>query len=175
MLLTTLVRLRWLVTKRIAVTSIILGAITVASFSVWFIPQSNDSSFVISDFKGHLESIQARHTVITEEIENDLKNMLVGTVQPDDFIMKAEASTAQINSLVIEIAKSEAPQEWHESYLNYGESLKRYNDYLRESIVIANKAKGGISDKELQDNLETLDTIKKESESFALKSNETKP
>jgi hypothetical protein len=40
---------------------------------------------------------------------------------------------------------------------------------------MANKIKGDISDKELQESIETLDSIKKESESFALKSDETKP
>jgi hypothetical protein len=165
-----------LVKKRgIAITAAILGAITAASFSIWLIPQSDDSSFVVSDFRSYLESIKERHGVIDEEIENDLQGMLAGTTSPDDFIIKAEASTSQINSLIIEITKSDAPQEWHESYLNYGESLKSYNSYLREAIVMANKIKGDISDRELQESIETLDSIKKESESFALKSDETKP
>lgn len=165
-----------MITKRgIAITVVILGAITAASFSVWLIPQNDDSSFVVSDFQGHLESIKARHGVIAEEIESDLQNMIGGTVLPDDFILKAEASSSQINSLIIEVVKSGAPQEWQESYVNYDESLKRYNDYLRETIGIANKMKGDISDAELQESLERLDGIKKESESFALKSDETKP
>jgi len=165
-----------LITKRgIAITVVILGAITAASFSVWLIPQNDDSSFVVSDFQGHLESIKARHGVIAEEIESDLQNMIGGTVLPDDFILKAEASSSQINSLIIEIIKSGAPQEWQKSYLNYDESLKRYNDYLREVISIANKMKGDISDAEIQESLERLDGIKKESKSFALKSDETKP
>ena len=165
-----------MITKRgIVITVVILGAITAASFSVWLIPQNDDSSFVVSDFQGHLESIKARHGVIAEEIESDLQNMIGGTALPDDFILKAEASSSQINSLIIEIVKSGAPQEWQESYLNYDESLKRYNDYLREAIGIANKMKGDISDAELQESLERLDGIKKESESFALKSDETKP
>ena len=165
-----------MITKRgIAITVVILGAITAASFSVWLIPQNDDSSFVVSDFQGHLESIKARHDVIAKEIESDLQNMIGGTVLPDDFILKAEASSSQINSLIIEVVKSGAPQEWQESYLNYDESLKRYNDYLRDSIGIANAMKKDISDAELQEGLERLDGIKKESESFALKSDETKP
>lgn len=165
-----------MITKRgIAITIVILGAITAASFSVWLIPQNDDSSFVVSDFQGHLESIKARHGVIAEEIESDLQNMIGGTVLPDDFILKAEASSSQINSLIIEVVKSGAPQEWQGSYVNYDESLKRYNDYLREAIGIANKMKGDISDAELQESLERLDGIKKESESFALKSDETRP
>lgn len=160
--------------RSILVTGVILAAITAASFSVWLIPQSDDSSFVVSDFKDHLEGVKARHLVITDEIQNDLQAMLAGTVSPDNFIMRAEASTSQINSLIIELIQSGAPQEWHESYLNYGESLKSYNTYLRETIVVANEIKE-IGTNDIQGNLEALDVLKKESESFSLKSDETRP
>ena len=172
--LTTLVRLMWLAKKRsIVITAVILAAVTAASFSVWIVPQKNNSSFIVSDFKNQFESIQARHNVIVDEIDKDLQGMLSGLVTPDNFIMRIEASTSQINALIIEMVQSGAPQEWQESYLNYGESLKSYNSYLRETIVLANKIKSGSSDN--QENLEKLDGLKKESESFALKANEMKP
>lgn len=155
-------------------TIAILAAITGASFFTWFIPQMEDSSFVVSDFKDHLESIQARQKVIADEIETDLQEMLAGKVTPDNFIIRAEVSISQINALIIELIESKAPQEWHESYLNYGESLKSYNSYLMETIVLANEIKGGnLSD--IKENLERLDVLKKESEAFALKADETKP
>jgi len=156
------------------VTIVILAAITGVSFFTWFIPQMEDSSFVVSDFKDHLESIQAKQKVIADEIETDLQEMLTGTVTPDNFIIRAEASISQINALIIELIESKAPQEWHESYLNYGESLKSYNSYLMETIVLANEINvGNLSD--IKENLERIDVLKKESEAFALKADETKP
>lgn len=159
--------------RGIIITAVILAAITAVSFSVWLIPQKENSSFVVSDFKANLGSIQAKQKVISDEIETDLQAMLAGTVTPDNFIMRAEASSSQINALIIELVQSGAPQEWHESYLNYGESLKSFNSYLRETIVLANKIKAG--DTDTQGNLERLDVLKKEVESFALKADETKP
>jgi hypothetical protein len=159
--------------RGVIITVIILAAITAVSFSMWFIPQKENSSFVVSDFKANLEDIQAKQKVIADEIETDLQAMLAGTVTPDNFIMRAEASTSQINALIIELISSGAPQEWHESYLNYGESLKSYNSYLRETIVLANKIKDGNSD--IQENLGKLDSLKKETEKFTLKTDETKP
>ena len=38
--------------KGIAVTITILVVITVASFSLWMIPENNETTFVVSDFKG---------------------------------------------------------------------------------------------------------------------------
>ncbi|MGQ0794613.1 MAG: hypothetical protein ACT4N5_00300 [Nitrosopumilaceae archaeon] len=160
--------------RGIVLTIAILAAITAASFTIWFIPQTEDSSFVILDFESHLKSIQARQKIIAEEIETDFQGMQAGTVTPDDFMIRAKASTSQINALIIELVESKAPTEWHESYLNFGESLKSYNNYLLETIVVADKIKEGKTD-EIKENLERIGALEKESESFALKSDETKP
>lgn len=161
--------------KGIILTAIILSIITAASFSIWLIPQHENSSFVISDYRSELDSIKERHEVIIKEIDADWKNLVAGSLSPDDFIARAQTSSSQINSLLSELIESRSPQEWHESYLNYGEALKKYNDYLTETIVVANKVKGGASFDDLKEELQKLDTMKKEFESFTIKANETKP
>lgn len=168
--------MRWLATKRsIVISAAILAGITAASFIVWFIPQNKSSILVVSDYKSHLDSIRERHIAIINETENDFKEMLSGKISPDDFITRADASSSQINSLIIEMIESRPPQEWHERYSNYGEALKSYNSYLRESVIVANKMKDGIPPENLQENLSKLENLKKELESFSLKSHETKP
>ena len=163
-------------TKRsIVITATILAAITAASFIVWFIPQNKSSTLMVSDYKTQLDSIRERHIAVINETENDFKEMLSGKISPDDFITRASASSSQINSLIIEMIESRPPQEWHERYSNYDEALKSYNSYLRETMVVANKMKDGISPENLQENLVRLENLKKESESFSLKSYETKP
>jgi len=161
--------------KGIIFTAIILGIITAASFSLWLIPQHTNSGTLISDYNSELEGIKERHGIIINETSDELNNMLGGSLSPDDFITGAQTSSSQVNSLLSEIIESRAPQEWRESYLNYGEALKKYNDYLTETIVIANKVKGNVSINELQDELQKLDSMKKESESYVIKANETKP
>ena len=161
--------------KGIILTAIILSIITAASFSIWLVPRHENSSFVISDYHSELDSIKERHGVIIKEIDEDWKNLLAGSLSPDDFITRAQTSSLQINSLLSEIIESRSPQEWRESYLNYGEALKKYYDYLTETIVIANKMKGGVSIDDLKDELQKLGTMKKESESFTIKANEIKP
>ena len=168
--------MRWLVTKRsIVITATILVAITAASFIVWLIPQNKNLTLIVSDYKTHLDSIRERHVIIINETENDFKEMLSGKISPNDFITRASASSSQINSLIIEMIESNPPQEWRERYSNYDEALKSYNSYLRETMVVANKMKDGISPENLQESLVRLESLKKESESFSLKSYETKP
>ena len=161
--------------KGIILTAIILSIITAASFSIWLIPQHENSSFVISDYRSELDSIKERHQVIIKEIDEDWKNLVAGSLSPDDFIVRAQTSSSQINSLLSELIESRPSQEWRESYINYGEALKKYYDYLTETIVIANKVKGGVLIDDLKEELQKLDTMKKESESFTIKANETKP
>ncbi|TLX69747.1 MAG: hypothetical protein E6L05_05090 [Thaumarchaeota archaeon] len=161
--------------KGIVLTTIILSIITAASFSIWLIPQHESSSIVISDYHSELDSIIERHKIIMNEIDNNWKNLVTGSLSANDFIARAQTSASQINVLLSEIIESRAPKEWDESYLNYGESLKKYDDYLTESIVIANKVKGGVSINDLKEELQKLNTIKNESEAFAIKANETKP
>jgi len=161
--------------KGIIITGIILATITAASFSLWMIPQHESQGPVISDYRSELESIKERHDVIITETSDELKNMLQGSLSPDDFITRAQTSSSQVASLLSEIIESKAPQEWRESYLNYGESLKSYNEYLTETIVIANKVKDNVPSNDLQVEMQKLNTMKNESETYAVKSNETKP
>jgi len=112
--------------KGIILTAIILGIITVASFSLWLVPQHSNSGPLISDYNSELESIKERHGIIINETSGELNNMLNGSISPDDFITGAQTSSSQVDSLLSEIIESKAPQEWRESYLNYGEALKKY-------------------------------------------------
>jgi hypothetical protein len=161
--------------KGIITTAIILGAISAASFMVWFLPQNNGPTIVISDYGKELDSVSERHGLIATEIESNLKSLLDQTLSPDDFINMTQTSSTQVTSLITELIESNPPIEWRESYLNYDEALKRYNDYLAETISLANKMKGGASHNDLNEGLSTLATLKNQSESFIVRSNETRP
>jgi hypothetical protein len=67
--------------------------------------------------------------------------MLSGEITPDNYISIAQISSSQVNSFIIGIVQSDVPEEWQESYSAYMDSLRAYNTYLQETIVIANKLK----------------------------------
>src|SRR2546426_2024008 len=161
--------------KGVVITAIILAAIAAASFAVWMVPQNRGSSIVVSDYRSELESVKERHALIVTEMESDLKELLDKTLSPDDFISKAQTSSGQVTSLITELIESNPPVEWRESYLNYDESLKKYNEYLTETISLANRIKGGMSPADLNDEISKIDSLKKESDSLVIKSNETHP
>jgi len=161
--------------KGVVITAIILATIAAASFAVWMVPQNRGSSVVVSDYRGELESVNERHALIVTEMESNLKELLDKTLSPDDFISKAQTSSGQVTSLITELIESNPPVEWRESYLNYDESLKKYNEYLMETISLASKMKDGIPQVGLNDEITKMDSLKQESDSLVVKSNETRP
>ena len=161
--------------KGVVITAIILAAIAAASFAVWMVPQNRGSSIVVSDYRGELESVKERHALIVTEMESDLKELLDKTLSPDDFISKAQTSSGQVTSLITELIESNPPVEWRESYLNYDESLKKYNEYLTEAISLASKMKEGMSQVGLNEEITKMDSLKQESDLLIVKSNETRP
>ncbi len=161
--------------KGIIITAIILGAIAAGSFVTWVLPQNRGSSIVVSDYKNEIEGVKERHALIMTEMSSDLKSMLNNTLSTDDFTTMAQTSATQTTSLISELIESNPPTEWRESYLNYAEALKKYNDYLTESMALATKVKSGISSSDLSNEMSKLSSLMNDTNSFIAKSDETRP
>ena len=97
--------------KGVAITSVILVTITIASFSVWLTTDSPKMVIVVTDFESHLEGIDARHELITNAVDSSLLKMLNDDITPEELISIAEISSSQINSQIIELVESDAPEE----------------------------------------------------------------
>ena len=160
--------------KGIALTGIILAAITAASFLVWLIPQNIETKIIISDFEVHLDNIKEIHSALNNEINVEFQNMLDEKITVKEYISLAEISSSQVNSQIIQLVESKAPEEWYESYLNYIESLKTFNSQIRETIIVATM----ISEDKTNDVpnvIEKIDSFKKNSEALAKASDQTRP
>ena len=59
-------------------------------------------------------------------------------VSTDEYVRIAEVSSSQNNALLMELAYSDAPEEWQESYINRIASLKSFEAYIIETMVMAN-------------------------------------
>jgi hypothetical protein len=84
-------------------------------------------------------------------------------------------STSQINGLIIEMVDSGAPNDWQESYLNYLESLRSFNTYIRETIVVGNMIGDNSDMDSIENALNEITRLKLESESFADASDKSRP
>ena len=161
--------------KGVSITIGILGAITAASFLAWSIPQSSETSFVVSDFENHLDGVQNIHSTISEDLDENFQKLVDGSISPDEYIRAAETSTSQINSQIIQIVESSPTEEWQESYINYMESLKQSNTYIRETIVFANMIKDGVEEAKLDEFLGSTNQLKSEVQNLIDASSEARP
>ncbi|MGQ0376624.1 MAG: hypothetical protein ACT4OW_03860 [Nitrososphaerota archaeon] len=161
--------------KGVLVTVAILAAITIGSFFVWLTPQRYDATFVVSDFKSHLDEVKEIHLVLVDGIEKEFQKMLNEDITPDQYIEVAEISSSQINSQIIQLVESSASEEWQQSYLNYIEALRATNSNIRETIVVANMIKENSDKADIEQVLEKIDQLKEESKSFVSASDSARP
>lgn len=161
--------------KGILFTIGILVSITIASFVFWFLPQNYDMTFVVSDFESHLDGVKNVHNAIRETVDSEFQNLLSEQIPPQEYIEKAESASLQINSLIIQLVESKATEEWQESYINYIESLKQYNTYIRETIVVATMIDDKIESSKIEEVITQINQFKENSESHILKSDTARP
>ena len=163
--------------KGVVITVAILVVITIASFSVWIVNNSTNTemTIVVTDFQNHQEGITERHKIISNAIETSFSKLIKEQISTDEYLRIAEVSSSQNNALLIELAYSDAPEEWQESYINRIASLKSFEAYIIETMVMANLIN---SDGEIEQRTEILNNIEKlkeESIQYAKMADSSKP
>ena len=151
--------------KGVVITVAILVAITIASFSVWIVNNSTNTemTIVVTDFQNHQEGITERHKIISNAIETSFSELINEQISTDEYMRIAEVSSSQNNALLMELAYSDAPEEWQESYINRIASLKSFEAYIIETMVMSNMIE---SDKEQEQKTEILNNIEKFKEEY---------
>ena len=124
--------------KGIGVTIAILVGVVAASFLVYLIPEDTTMKITVSDFGKHLDITKERASMEITGVDESFEKLMKSKKNSDEYIRIAEISSLQINSLIIELTNSGATQEWTESYANYIHALKKLNEMITETIVVAN-------------------------------------
>ena len=151
--------------RGVIITVVILVAITIASFSVWIGNNSTNTemTIVVTDFENHQEGISERHKIISNAVEESFSELINEQISTDEYMRIAEVSSSQNNALLMELAYSDAPEEWQESYINRIASLKSFEAYIIETMVMSNMIE---SDKEQEQKTEILNNIEKFKEEY---------
>ena len=124
--------------KGIGVTVAILVGVVAASFLVYLIPENNDMKLVVSDFKKQLDDTDERTVMLSTGIEKSFEDLINHRLSPEEYFVTAGITQQQVNSLIIELTLSGEPQEWTASYKTYVGALKKLNEQITETVVVAN-------------------------------------
>ena len=161
--------------KGIAITAIILAAITGASFLLWVVPQENDTTFIVSDYEGYLDGVKNIHEVLQESIDIEYDNVINGRISLEDYIVITEVTSSQVTTQISEFVTSKPSEQWQESYISYMNGMKKFNEYILETKVLANQIENGGLDAEILQTIDKIESIKAESIEYIKKSNELRP
>ena len=162
-------------TKGIAVTIVILVSVIVASFMVYLIPEDTTMKIVVSDFKKHLDITKEKASMEVTGIDGSFEKLMEKKMSPDEYIKIAEVSSSQINSLIIELTSSGAAQEWYDSYANYIGALKKLNEKITETVVVANLMNSDNNSNSINEIIAKIHQLEIESQDLMKKSDNTRP
>ena len=162
--------------KGVVITVVILAAITIGSFMVWFgNPTNNEMTIVVTDFENHQEGISERHKIVSNAVEESFSELMNGGISPEEYIKIAEISSSQNTALLTELRTSNAPEEWQESYINRIGSLENFRSYIIETMVIANMIMDDVDIEQKNEVLNKIEMYKEESIRYAQMADSSKP
>jgi len=161
--------------KGIGVTVAILVGVVAASFLVYLIPEDTTMKITVSDFGEHLDITKERVLMESSSIDESFKKLMENDMNQDEYIRIAEVSSSQILTLIIELKDSGATQEWTESYVNYIGALKKLNEMITETIVVANLMDSDDNSNSINEIIDKIHQLKTESLDLTKKSDAARP
>ena len=161
--------------KGIGVTIAILVGVVAASFLVYLIPEDTTMKIIVSDFEKHLDITKEKTSMESASVDESFKKLMENKLSPDEYIKIAEVSSSQINSLIIELTNSGATQEWTESYINYIGALKKLNEKVTETIVVANLMNSDNNSNSINEIITKIHQLETESLDLIKNSDNTRP
>ena len=161
--------------KGIGVTIAVLVGVIAASFLVYLIPEDTTMKIVVSDFGKYLDITKEKAMLESVSIDESFEKLMEKKTSPNEYIGIAKVSSSQINSLIIELTDSGATQEWVESYVNYIGSLKKLNEKITETIVVANLMHDDDNSNSINEIIAKIHQLETESLDLMKKSDNTRP
>ncbi|WP_420546040.1 hypothetical protein [Nitrosopumilus sp.] len=161
--------------KGIIITGIILASITGASFLMWIIPENNETTFIVSDYAGYLDGVKNVHEILQESIDIEYQKLQEDKISTEEFTEITEVTSSQVTTQISEFVTSKPPQEWQDSYINYMEAMKKFNEYISETKVLANQIENKSPESEMNETKEKINKIKNEISEFIELSDISRP
>jgi len=161
--------------KGIGVTIAVLVGVVAASFLVYLIPEDTTMKIVVSDFEKYLDITKEKAMLESVSIDESFEKLMEKKMSPNEYIGIAKVSSSQINSLIIELTDSGATQEWVESYVNYIGALKKLNEKITETIVVANLMNDDDNSNSINEIIAKMHQLEIESLDLIKKSDNTRP
>ena len=161
--------------KGVGITIAILVGVVAASFLVYLIPEDTGMKLVVSDFEKHLDDVDERTSMLSSAIEESFGDLINHELPSEEYFVIAGVTQSQVNSLIIELTLSSAPQEWAMSYKTYVDALKKLNEQITETVVVANLMNDGNNSKSINEIISKIYELRTELLNLIEKSDNLRP
>ena len=162
--------------RGVIITVVILVAITIGSFMVWFgNPTNSEMTIVVTDFENHDAGIVERHKIVSNSIDESFERFMNKDIDVSEYEKIAETGSSQNNALLMELAYSDAPEEWQETYVNRILSLKSFGEYIRETMVMVHLIESEVEEEERIEILNNIEKLKEEYIQYEQMADSAKP
>jgi hypothetical protein len=130
---------------------------------------------VISDYGDYLNGVKNIQEVLQESIDIEYQNLHNGDIAPEDYIIITEVTSSQVTTQISEFVTSKPPNEWVDSYISYMDAMKKFNEYIVETKVVANLIEKESFEKEMAETILKIEILKIEYQEYVKISNESRP
>ena len=130
---------------------------------------------MVSDYGNYLDGVKNIHEVLEESIEIDYQSLRNGEMSPDDYSIATDVTSSQVTAQISEFVISKPPEEWQASYISYMEAMKKFNDYIGETKVLASMIENNSSEDEMNQVIQKIAELKNESKELIKASDESRP
>jgi len=161
--------------KGIAVTIIILVGVVAASFLFYLVPEDTTMKITVSDFEKHLDDVDERTSMLSTGVEESFDDLLDHKLSSEEYFVTAGVTQSQVNSLIIELTLSGASQEWTASYKTYVDALKKLNEQITETIIVANLMKDNDNSDSVNEIISKIHELRAELLNLVEKSDNLRP
>ena len=86
------------------------------------------------------------HEVLQESIDIEYQNLQRWKdVTNGLHVVITEVTSSQVTTQISEFVTSKPSEQWQESYISYMNGMKKFNEYILETKVLANQIENGNS------------------------------
>jgi hypothetical protein len=113
--------------------------------------------------------------VLQESTYIEFQSLRNEKISTEEYITITEVTSSQITAQISEFVTSKPSEEWQSSYIRYMEAMKKFNEYIGETKVLANLIEKGNTEAEMVETLQKIESLKMEYLEYVKISDESRP
>ncbi len=113
--------------------------------------------------------------MLSTSIDESFEDLNNHRLTSEEYFVVARVTQSQINSSIIELTLSNPPQEWVASYKTYIDALKKLNEQITETVIVANLMNDDGNSDSINEIISKIYELRVESHNLIEKSDSLRP